>query len=82
MQVPTGEVEGNDPKYALSKSIIKKLAKEIAITREKIKAQKLQQGRGKRKLILADSSDDEEELAAVAVDIVEDAATNKVLVET
>ena len=41
-QVPTGEVEGNDPKYALSKSIIKKLAKEIAIARKRIKAQKLQ----------------------------------------
>ena len=80
-QVPTGEVEGNDPKYALSRSIIKKLAKEIVVARKKIKAQKLQQGRGKRKLILADLSDDEEELAAAAVDIVEDAHANKVSVE-
>ena len=45
-QVQTGEVEGNDLEYALSKSIIKKLAKEIANARENIKAQKLQQGRG------------------------------------
>ena len=37
-QVQTGEVEGNDPEYALSKSIIKKLAKEIVVTRKKIKA--------------------------------------------
>ena len=41
-QEPTGEVEGNDPEYALSKSIIKKLAKEIAVAMKKIKAQKLQ----------------------------------------
>ena len=80
-QEPTGEIEGNDLEYALSKSIIKKLAKEIAVARKKIKAQKLQQGRGKCKLILADSSDDEEELAAAAVDIVEDARANKVSVE-
>ena len=80
-QVQTGEVEGNDLEYALSRSIIKKLAKEIAVARKNIKAQKLQQGRGKRKLILADSSDDEEELVAAAVDIVEDARANKVSVE-
>ena len=80
-QVQRGEVKGNDPEYALSRSIIKKLAKEIAVARKKIKAQKLQQGRGKRKLILADSSDDEEELAAAAVDVVEDACANKVSVE-
>ena len=80
-QVPTGEVEKNDLEYALSRGIIKKLAKEIAIARKKIKAQKLQQGRGKRKLILADSSDDEKELAAAAIDIVEDAHANKVSIE-
>ena len=80
-QVPTGEVEGDDLEYALSKSIIKKLAKEIAVARKKIKAQKLQQGSGKRKLILANSSDDEEELAAAAVNIVEDARANKVSVK-
>ena len=82
IQILTGEVEDADPKYALSKSIIKKLAKEIAVTRKRIKAQKLQQGKGKRKLLLADSSDDEEELVAAAVDVVEDAAANKVSVET
>ena len=80
-QVSTGEVEGDDPEYALSRSIIKKLAKEIAVARKKIKTQKQQQGRGKCKLILADSSDDEEELVAVAVDIVKDSCANKVLVE-
>ena len=49
--------------------------------RKKIKTQKQQQGRGKRKIILADSSDHEEELAAAAVDIVEDARANKLSVE-
>ena len=53
-QVQIGEVEGNDPEYVLSKSIIKKLAKEISVARKNIKAQKLQQGRGKHKIILAD----------------------------
>ena len=80
-QEPTGEVEGDDPEYALSKSNITKLAKEIAVARKILKTQKQQLGRGKHKLIL-DSSDDDEELAATAVDIVEDAYTNKVSVET
>ena len=66
----------------MSRSIIKKLAKEIAVARRKIKLQKRQQGKGKRKLVLADSTDDEEELAASALDIVEDARANKVTVET
>ena len=80
-QEPTGEVEEDDPEYALSKSTIKKLAKEIAVTRKRLKTQKQQTGRGKRKLIL-DSSNDEEELATAAIDIVEDARANKVSVET
>ena len=81
-QNPTGEVEEDNPEYAVSRSIIKKLAKEIAVARRKIKLQKRQQGKGKRKLVLADSTDDEEELAASALDIVEDAWANKVTVET
>ena len=47
-----------------------------------MKAQKLQEGKGKHKLLLADSSDDEEELVVAVVDIVKDASTNKVSVET
>ena len=58
------------------------MAVKIAVTRRKIKAQKRQQGKGKHKLLLADSTDDEDELAASAVDIVEDAKANKVSVET
>ena len=75
-------VEHDNPEYALSKGIIKKLAAEIAATRKRLKAQKVQQGKGKCKLIITESSDDEEELIAAAVDIVEDAAANKVSVET
>ena len=78
---PTGEVEEDDPEYALSKSNIKKLSKEIAVSRKRLKTQKQQTGRGKRKLIL-DSSNDDDELAAMNVDIVEDAHANKVSVET
>ena len=54
-----GEFEPDNPEYALSKGIIQKLAKEIATARRKLRAQKLQQGKGKRK-ILIESSDDEE----------------------
>ena len=66
----------------LQKGIIRKLSKEIAATRKNIKTQQQQQGKGKRKLILADSFEDEEELAAMAINIIEDAAANKVPVET
>ena len=81
IQEQTGEVEEDDPEYSLSKRNIKKLAKEIAVSRKRLKTKKQQTGRGKCKLIL-DSSDDEEELAAAAVNIVEDARANKVSVET
>ena len=80
--MPINEVQTDDPEYALSQSIIKNLAKEISAARKRLRAQKVQQDKGKRKLILAESSDDEEELLATAVDIVEDANTNKIPVET
>ena len=76
------EVEPDNPEYTVSKGIIQKLANEIIATRKKIKGQEQQQGKVKHKLIIAESSDDEDELAATALDIIEDAATNKVLVET
>ena len=76
-----GEIEPENPEYAVTKGIIWKLSKEIAAARKKLKTQQQQQGKGKRKLILADSSEDEEELAAIALDIIEDAAANKVPVE-
>ena len=80
-QLPMNGVEHDNPEYALSKGIIQKLAKEIAAARRKLRAQKVQQGKGKRKLLI-ESSDDEEELAATALDIIEDAVANKVPVET
>ena len=52
------------------------------MARKKLKTQQQQQGKGKHKLILADSSEDEEELAATTLDIIEDAAANKVPVKT
>ena len=76
------KVEPDNPEYAVSRGIIKKLASEIAAARKKIKGQEQQQGKGKCKLIITESSDDDDELAAAALDIIEDAAANKVPVET
>ena len=39
-QIPTQEVEEDNPEYALSRSIIKKLANEIVVAKKKIKTQK------------------------------------------
>ena len=72
-----GDIEYDNPEYEITKEKIKKLAKEIAATRKKSTETK---GKGKRKLILLDS-EDEEELLATAVDIIEDAIANKVSVE-
>ena len=58
------------------------MSKEIAVSRKKLKTQQQQQGKGKRKLVLVGSLEDEEKLAAMALDIIEDAAANKVPVET
>ena len=81
-QEPRGETEPENPEYAITKGIIKKLSKEIAAARKKLKTQQQQQGKGKRKLIIAESSNDKEELGTTAIDIIEDAAINKVPVET
>ena len=58
------------------------MSKEIASARKKIRTQQQQQGKGKYKLIIIESSDDEEELGSMAIDIIEYAAANKVPVET
>ena len=76
-----GETEPDNPECAVTKGIIRKISKEIAVAREKLKTQE-QQGKGKHKLIIAKSSEDEDELATTALDIIEDATANKVLVET
>ena len=58
---------------------LRKIAKEIVASR-KNKANQ-EKGKGKCKLILSELKD-EEELLATAIDIIEDAAANKILVET
>ena len=58
------------------------MSKEIVASRKRKKTQKQQQGKGKCKLIIAESSEDEEEMVATALNIIEYAATNKVPVET
>ena len=41
IRLPTDEVQTDDPEYALSQSIIKNLAKEIAAARKRLRAQKV-----------------------------------------
>ena len=63
----------------MTKENLRKIAKEIAASRKKKAIQ--EKGKGKHWLLLYES-EDEEELFATTVDIIEDATTNKVLVET
>ena len=62
------------------KENLRKIDKEIATSRKKIGTQG--KGKGKHKFILSEELDDEEELLDTIVDILEDAAMNKVSVET
>ena len=73
-----GDIESENPKYSLTKDKVKKLAAKIAAARKKVTETK---GKGKRKLILSQSKDDNE-LLSTAIDIIEDVVANKVLVET
>ena len=73
-------IETENPEYAVTKEIITKLSKEIAATRKRKRTQP--QGKGKHKIIIPESSDDDEEVEAMTLDIIEDATANKVLVET
>ena len=77
-----GKIEPDNPEYAITKGIIRKLSKEIAAARKKIKTQEQQQGKGKHKLIIVESLEDEEELAAMTLNIIEDSVANKVPVKT
>ena len=72
-------IEANNLEYAMTKENLKKIAKEIAGSR-KMKTNQ-GKGKGKHQLILFES-EDEEELLATTVDIIEDAKTNKISVET
>ena len=77
---PREVIEIENLEYAVTKEIITKLSKDIVATRKRERIQP--QGKGKRKLIIPESSDDDEELAATTLDIIEDVAANKVPVET
>ena len=63
----------------MKKENLRKIAKEITASRKRKAIQ--EKGKGKRKLILSES-EDEEELLATIVDIIEYAAVNKITVET
>ena len=63
----------------MTKENLRKIAKEVAALRKRKALQ--EQGKGKHKLIISES-EDEEELLVTTVDIIEDATTNKVSVET
>ena len=64
----------------MTKENLKRIANEISTSRKKKGSQA--QGKGKRKLILPEESEDEEELLVIAADILEDASMNKVSVKT
>ena len=63
----------------MTKENLRKIAKEIATSRKKKAIQ--EKGKGKHKIVLSES-EDEEEMLATAIDIIEDATTNKVSIET
>ena len=73
------DIELDNPEYAMTKENLKKITKEIAASRKMKEIQ--EKGKGKRRLLLSELEDEEELLDATA-DIIEDATTNKVLVET
>ena len=73
-----GDIEYDNPEYSITKDKVKKLAKEIAAVRKKATETK---GKGKHKLILSQSKD-QEELLSIATNIIEDAIANNVSVET
>ena len=58
------------------------MSKEIAASRKRKKNQEHEQGKGKRKLIIAESSEDEEEPIAMDLNIIKDSAAKKVPMET
>ena len=73
------DIESDNPEYAMTKENLNKITKEIAASRKR----KTNQGKGKGKcqLILSES-EDKEELLAISINIIENAAANKISVET
>ena len=69
------DIEADNPKYSMTKENLKKITKEIAVSRK----MKTNQGKGKGKcqLILSES-EDEEEILATSIDIIEDDATKNI----
>ena len=65
-----GEIDTENPEYAVTKENIRKLSKEIEASRKRKRTQEQEQGKGKHKLIITESSEYEEELAATACDII------------
>ena len=58
------------------------MSKEIAASRKGKRNQEHEQGKGKCKLIIVESLEDEEQLVATAYNIIEDDAANKISIET
>ena len=73
------DIESDNLEYAMTKENLKEIEKEIVASRKK----KTNQGKvkGKHQLIMSES-EDEEELLAIVVNIIEDAVANKISVET
>ena len=71
------DIESENLEYAITKDKIRKLAKEIAAVRKKATQEK---GKGKHKIILSES-ENEDELVAMAIHIIEDDVVNKVPIE-
>ena len=63
----------------MTKENLRKIAKEITTSRKRKEIQ--EKGKGKSKLILS-GSEDEEEILDTIVDIIEDTAANKISVDT
>ena len=63
----------------MRKENLKRISQEISTSRKKKGTQA--QGKGERKLILSEESEDEDELLATTADILEDVALNKVSIE-
>ena len=72
-------IESDDPQYAMTKENLRKITKEVAASRKRKALQ--EKWKGKRNLILLES-EDEEKLLVTGLNIIEDATTNKFLVET
>ena len=72
-----GEIDTENPEYAVTKENIRKLSKEIAASRKRKRTQEQEQGKGKHKIIIIESLEYEKELLPMAFDIIEYVRENK-----